>query len=93
MLARAGKKARKAGVEIVFKNGIVQALPFPDGQFDAVLSTVMLHHLIPNARQLRELFLLSTRSVELDFENGQRFEYLCGERTQLARELLLNEHR
>lgn len=40
-----------------------------------------------------ELFLLSARSGELDFENGHRFECLCGERTQLARELLLNEHR
>src|SRR6266542_5764472 len=42
MLARAGKKARKAGLEVVFKNGLVQALPFADAQFDAVLSTVML---------------------------------------------------
>ena len=40
-----------------------------------------------------ELFLLSARSGGLDFENGHRFERLCGERTQLARELLLNEHR
>ena len=40
-----------------------------------------------------ELFLLSARSGELDFENEHRFECLCGERTQLARELLLNEHR
>ncbi len=45
MLARANKKARKAGVEIVLKNGLVEALPFPDAQFDVVLSTVMLHHL------------------------------------------------
>src|SRR5437879_13713515 len=45
MLARAGKKARKAGVEIFFKNGLVEALPFPDAHFAAVLSTVMLHQL------------------------------------------------
>ena len=42
MLARANKKARKAGVEIVLKNALVEALPFPDGQFDVVLSTVTL---------------------------------------------------
>src|SRR5260370_24933651 len=41
MLARAGKKATKAGVEIVLKNALVEALPFPDAHFDAVLSTVM----------------------------------------------------
>lgn len=42
MLARARKKANKAGTEITFERGIVEALPFPDCQFDAVLSTVML---------------------------------------------------
>src|SRR5260370_40803053 len=41
MLARAGRKANEAGPEVVFKNGIAEALPFPNGQFDAVLSTVM----------------------------------------------------
>jgi ubiquinone/menaquinone biosynthesis C-methylase UbiE len=51
MLARAGKKAIKAGAEVVFKKAVVEALPFPDSQFDAVLSTVMLHHLGPEARQ------------------------------------------
>jgi len=40
-----------------------------------------------------ELFLLSARSGELDFENGRRSKRLCGERTKLANELLLNEHR
>jgi hypothetical protein len=37
-----------------------------------------------------ELFLLSARAEDLDFENGHRFERLCGERTKLASELLLN---
>jgi ubiquinone/menaquinone biosynthesis C-methylase UbiE len=45
MIARASKKASKAGVEIVLKSGLAEALPFPDVHFDAVLSTVMLHHL------------------------------------------------
>src|SRR5258708_30603657 len=31
MLARAGRKANKAGAEVVFKNGIAEALPFPGG--------------------------------------------------------------
>src|SRR5262249_10309215 len=34
MLARARKKARKAGVEITFEQAPAQALPFPDAQFD-----------------------------------------------------------
>src|SRR5712692_11392795 len=38
MLARAGRKANKAGAEVAFMECIVEALPFPDGKFDAVLS-------------------------------------------------------
>src|SRR5713226_3604734 len=38
MIARAGKKSRKTGVEVVFKNALAEALPFPDAQFDAVLT-------------------------------------------------------
>src|SRR5262249_28078236 len=34
MIARADRKARKAKVEVVFKNGVVEALPFPDAHFD-----------------------------------------------------------
>src|SRR5262249_15723584 len=38
MITRATKKAKKAGVEVVFKEAIVEALPFADEYFDAVLS-------------------------------------------------------
>jgi ubiquinone/menaquinone biosynthesis C-methylase UbiE len=57
MLTRAEKKARKAGVEVAFSNGIVEQMPFPDAQFDAVLSTVMLHHLPqkPRSQCVREM--------------------------------------
>jgi ubiquinone/menaquinone biosynthesis C-methylase UbiE len=51
MLARAEKKVRKAQVEVVLKNAPAQTLPFPDAQFDAVLNTVMLHHLPRKARE------------------------------------------
>ena len=51
MIARAKKKASKAGLDVSFTNGVVEALPFPDGHFDAVLSTLMLHHLPREARQ------------------------------------------
>jgi ubiquinone/menaquinone biosynthesis C-methylase UbiE len=51
MIARAAKKARKIGVEIAFKNSPAQKLPFPNAQFDAVLSTMMLHHLPRKGRE------------------------------------------
>jgi ubiquinone/menaquinone biosynthesis C-methylase UbiE len=60
MLARAHKKARKAGLEVVLKHAAAQALPFPDAQFDAVLSTMMLHHL---PRKAREQCLRESRRV------------------------------
>lgn len=51
MIGRARRKASKAGLAVTFTNGIVEALPSPDGQFDAVLSTLMLHHLPRGARR------------------------------------------
>src|SRR6266498_2845886 len=72
MLARAEKKARKAGVEVVLRNAMAQALPFPDAQFDAVLTTVMLHHLPRKARQqcaceMRRVLRPGGRVVAVDF--------------------------
>lgn len=40
-----------------------------------------------------ELFILSGRSVELDFADRHRFQCLCVDRTRLASELLLSELR
>ena len=76
MIARASKKARKAGVEVVFQNGLAEALPFPDAQFDAVLSTVMLHHLPPKARQqcaceTRRVLKPGGRVLAVDFGAAQ----------------------
>lgn len=51
MLARAGRKARKAGLEIILNQAPAQTLPFPDGRFDAVLTTLVLHHLPRRARE------------------------------------------
>ena len=45
MIARAKTKARRAGLEIAFSNATAQHLPYRDGEFDIVLSTLMLHHL------------------------------------------------
>jgi ubiquinone/menaquinone biosynthesis C-methylase UbiE len=45
MLARAKRKAAKAGADVEFRLAAVQSLPLPDGQFDCATATVMLHHL------------------------------------------------
>ena len=77
MIARADKKARKAGVEIAFRNGAAQTLPFPDAQFDVVLSTVMLHHLPRKARQecaceMRRVLKPGGRVLAVDFGGTER---------------------
>lgn len=57
MIARARKKAAREKVAASFETAVVQTLPFPDAQFDAVFATLMLHHLPRPAREaaLREI--------------------------------------
>lgn len=54
MLAIARRKASQAGLEIDFRLGVIEALPYPDGTFDAVTSSLMMHHL-PHHVQVRGL--------------------------------------
>ena len=73
MLASAEKKARKAGVEVFFKSGVAEALPFPEAQFNLVLSSVMLHHLPQKARlqcavEIRRVLKPEGRVLVVDFE-------------------------
>ena len=45
MIARAQKKARRAGAEVRFEPAVMESLPFGDGEFDVVLSSLTIHHL------------------------------------------------
>lgn len=45
MLARAERKASAAGVAVDFKHGMAGALPYADGSFDVVVSSLFFHHL------------------------------------------------
>ena len=72
MIARATKKAARAGADVTFRTGFVQALPYPDGQFDVVLSTLMMHHLPRAARQdsvgeVRRVLKPGGRALIVDF--------------------------
>lgn len=72
MIARAMAKARRAGVEVDFRTGVVEALQFPDARFDVVLSTLMMHHL-PRAarescaREMRRVLEPGGRALVVDF--------------------------
>lgn len=58
MIERATRRARAEGVadRVVFRVGDALALPFPDQEFDLVLSTLSLHHWARPAQGLREAF-------------------------------------
>ena len=45
LLARAGKKARRAHMPVTFETAGGESLPFPDASFDVVLSSLVFHHL------------------------------------------------
>jgi len=45
MIAVARKKAARKGLDIDFRVGVIEALPFPDSSIDVVTSSLMMHHL------------------------------------------------
>ena len=45
MIAVARRKASRARLEIDFRVGVIESLPYPDATFDAVTSSMMMHHL------------------------------------------------
>jgi demethylmenaquinone methyltransferase/2-methoxy-6-polyprenyl-1,4-benzoquinol methylase/phosphoethanolamine N-methyltransferase len=51
MIEVARRKAAAGAAAVVFQSGAVEALPFPDGSFDVVLSSLMMHHLPPDLKR------------------------------------------
>lgn len=54
MIAVARKKAARAELEIDFRVGVIESLPYPDASFDVVTSSLMMHHL-PHEVQFKGL--------------------------------------
>lgn len=50
MIAIARRKAKRAGIEIDFRAGVIESLPFPEETFDVVTSSLMMHHLPEHLR-------------------------------------------
>jgi ubiquinone/menaquinone biosynthesis C-methylase UbiE len=72
MVTRAAGKARRSGVPAEFSVAAAQALPFPDATFDAVLATLMLHHLPRTGRgqlahEMRRVLKPGGRALVIDF--------------------------
>ena len=75
LLARARKKARRAGLGVVFELGTGESLPYPDESFDVVLSSFVLHHLShdalhDSARELRRVVKATGRVFIVDTGHG-----------------------
>jgi ubiquinone/menaquinone biosynthesis C-methylase UbiE len=47
ILAIAARKVARAGVDVALRRGTATELPFPDGSFDRVLSSLVFHHVTP----------------------------------------------
>jgi ubiquinone/menaquinone biosynthesis C-methylase UbiE len=50
MITVARQKAKRAGLEIDFRVGVVESLPFQDNTFEAVTSSLMMHYLTDSLR-------------------------------------------
>ncbi len=75
-LARAQKKARRAGVSIQLDQGFADSLPYADGSFDRVLSSFMFHHLPaseqePTLQAVRRVLTPEGRLILVDFVGHQ----------------------
>ncbi|WP_438022436.1 class I SAM-dependent methyltransferase [Sorangium sp. So ce233] len=58
VLAIARDKAARAGAGVRFERAMAWALPYPDGTFDRVVSSLMFHHLVADdkRRAAQEIF-------------------------------------
>ncbi len=67
MLSRARDKAERTGVSLKLDEGRSTELPYEDGSFDLVLSTLFFHHLDPEPkrRSAREIARVLRRGGEL----------------------------
>jgi ubiquinone/menaquinone biosynthesis C-methylase UbiE len=73
MIDMARRKALKAGMDVNFRVGLAQALPFADKTFDLVVSQLAIHHLPGDlkVRAFGEMYRVlkpKGRCVIVDFE-------------------------
>jgi len=76
MIARASRKARRSGLQVNFRISPAQAIPFLDGRFDVVSTTLMLHHLPRNsrvecAREMHRVVRQGGRVLAVDFDERE----------------------
>lgn len=81
ILRIARDKVRRAGVEISLDEGMSYELPYDDGDFDRVVSSLFFHHLTPEdkLRTLREVWRVLQPGGELHIADwGEPHNLLMG---------------
>jgi ubiquinone/menaquinone biosynthesis C-methylase UbiE len=78
MIEVARRNVAKAGVDVNVQEGLAEALPFPDGTFDLVVSQLAVHHwpddLKPTAfGEMRRVLKPGGRCLIIDFEPPKSF--------------------
>jgi demethylmenaquinone methyltransferase/2-methoxy-6-polyprenyl-1,4-benzoquinol methylase/phosphoethanolamine N-methyltransferase len=91
MIAVARRKAERKRLAIDYRVAAVEALPFPDGTFDVVTSSLMMHHLPHDLQQtgLAEMYRVlkpGGRLLAVDFKPTTK------QRGHLALPLLVHRH-
>jgi ubiquinone/menaquinone biosynthesis C-methylase UbiE len=91
MVDVARKKAARAGLDIDYRVGAIEALPYPDASFDVVLSSLMMHHLPDNVKsaglaEVRRVLTPGGRLLIVDFTRPRRWL------SRLTMPLLLHGH-
>jgi ubiquinone/menaquinone biosynthesis C-methylase UbiE len=91
-LGRSRRKADRAGLTIRFDQGFANSLPYADGSFDRVFSSLMFHHLphdskLASLREVRRVLKPGGSLHLLDFEQEGPHGH-----NALARWLHSNEH-
>ncbi len=90
MIARARSKALAKGFRINFHEAGIESLPFPDHCFDAVLSSLMFHHLDRDLQQaglseIRRVLVPGGRLTIIDFSGqGPLLHRIAGHLTHHA---------
>ena len=73
MMEVARRNALKAGVDVDFQVGLAEAIPFPNGMFDMVVSQLAIHHLPGDLKQrafteMSRVLKPDGRCLIIDFE-------------------------
>jgi ubiquinone/menaquinone biosynthesis C-methylase UbiE len=91
MIAVARRKAAQNGLEIDYRVGTIEALPFQDASLDVVLSSLMMHHLPDDVKraglaEVRRVLAPGGRLLVVDFSRPRRWF------SRLAMRLVLHGH-